>query len=97
MNFETSLVSISYIDILSNQTTSIHKLDARIKLITTFLFCGVVLSISPYEVSALIPFFIYPVFVLSAGRIPILFIIKKMLLVFPFALMIASFALCEKL
>jgi cobalt/nickel transport system permease protein len=44
-----------------------------------------------YELSALIPFFIYPVFLLTGGDIPLKAIVKKILFVSPFAVFIGVF------
>lgn len=78
-------------DILSYQDTPIHKLDPRAKLITALIFILTVVSFGKYEISKLLPFIIFPVYLLTSGNIPILYILKKVLYVSPFAVMIGIF------
>jgi len=82
---------IGYMDTLSSQQTPIHQLDPRAKLITSLVFITVVISFGKYEISALIPYFVYPVFLGAMGNIPPVYLLKKLLLVSPFAVMIGIF------
>ncbi len=91
MTFDKEYFNLGYLDILSYKNTIIHRLDPRIKLIVTFIFILTVVSFNKYEVSGLIPFFLFPVLVLSLGDIPAKFIIKKILLVSPFAILVGIF------
>jgi cobalt/nickel transport system permease protein len=75
-------------DILSYKDTALHRIDPRAKLLTTLFFILTVVSFGKYEVSMLVPFIFYPVYLLTAGDIPVLYILKKILLVSPFAVMI---------
>jgi len=50
-----------------------------------------VVSFPKYELSKVIPFFIFPVFMAAAGEIPVGFILKKLLIVSPFVLFVAIF------
>jgi cobalt/nickel transport system permease protein len=78
-------------DTLSSQQTSIHQLDPRAKLITSLVFITTVISFGKYEISALIPYFVYPVFLGVMGNVPPVYLLKKLLLVSPFAVMIGIF------
>jgi cobalt/nickel transport system permease protein len=82
---------IGYMDTLSAQQTPIHQLDPRAKLITSLVFITTVISFGKYEISALIPYFVYPVFLGAMGNIPPVYLLKKLLLVSPFAVMIGIF------
>jgi len=82
---------IGYLDTLSAQQTPVHRLDPRAKLITTLVFIITVVSFGKYEISALIPFFVYPVFLCAIGNVPPVFLLKKLLVVSPFAIMIGIF------
>lgn len=82
---------IGYMDTLACQQTSIHRLDPRAKLITTLVFITTVVSFGKYEISALIPFFVYPVFLCTLGNVPPVYLLKKLILVSPFAVMIGIF------
>ncbi len=88
---ESSLLSLGYMDILSYQDTPIHKIDPRAKLITSLVFILTVVSFSKYEISMLVPFIIFPIYLLTSGNIPAAYIVKKVLYVSPFAFMIGVF------
>lgn len=88
---ESSLLSLGFMDILSYQDTPLHRLDPRAKLITVLFFIFIVVSFDKYEISRLVPFIFFPVYLLNSGNIPILYIIKKIIYVSPFAIMIGVF------
>lgn len=91
MTFDTQYYNMGYLDRLSYQNTFVHRLDPRIKLITTLLFLFTVISFAKYEVAALFPFLLFPAIFLTVGEIPPGFILKKVLLVSPFAIFIGIF------
>lgn len=66
-------------------------LDARAKAVVTLAFVVCVMSFPRYQVSALMPFFFYPVALLALGRIPAGYVLRKILVAAPFALAIAIF------
>lgn len=78
-------------DLLSYQDTPVHKIDPRAKFITTLLFILTVVSFGKYEISMLVPFVIFPVYLITAGNIPPVYILKKIIFVSPFAVMIGIF------
>jgi cobalt/nickel transport system permease protein len=82
---------IGYMDKLSEQQTAIHRLDPRAKLLTTLVFITTVVSFGKYEISALLPFFIFPVVLCAMGNLPPDYLLKKIALVSPFAIMIGIF------
>lgn len=88
---DNSYFDIGYTDFLSRQETVIHRLDPRVKLITTMVFIIMVVSFGKYELSNLVPFLIYPLFLCFAGNIPFRYLLKRIVLVSPFALMIGIF------
>jgi cobalt/nickel transport system permease protein len=91
MTFDEKYYNIGFIDQLSYKDTFVHRLDPRAKLIATLLFLFTVISFSKYEITALLPFFLYPVLLMTVGEIPFTFIFKKVLLVSPFAIFIGIF------
>ncbi len=91
MTLEEKYYNIGFLDQLSYKQTIIHSLDPRIKLMITLLFLFTVISFSKYEVIALLPFFLYPVLLLTLGEIPFGYIFKKVALVSPFAVFIGIF------
>jgi cobalt/nickel transport system permease protein len=91
MTFDTLYFDIGRLDRLSYRDTFVHHLDPRAKVIATMLFLFTVISFPKYEVTALVPFFLFPVLLLTVGEIPVRFIIKKMIVVSPFAILIGIF------
>ena len=91
MTFDEKYFNIGRLDRLSYQDTCVHRLDPRVKVIATMLFLFTVVSFSKYEVMALFPFFLFPVLLMTIGEIPILFILKKVFIVSPFAIFIGIF------
>lgn len=88
---DTSFFDIGQLDRLAQGHTAIHRLDPRAKLVTTIAFLVAVVSFPKYEVSALLPFFIYPVVLVTMGQLPAGFILQKIVIVAPFAFMIGVF------
>lgn len=82
---------IGYMDTLASGDSPLHRLDPRAKLITTLVFIVTVVSFDRYALSALIPFFIFPVAQISIGGLPAGYLLRKVLLVSPFALLIGIF------
>ena len=91
MNFDEKYYNIGFLDQLSYKNTFVHRLDPRAKMIATLLFLFTVISFSKYEIVPLLPFFLYPVLLMTIGEIPLLFILKKVVLVSPFAIFIGIF------
>jgi cobalt/nickel transport system permease protein len=91
MSFDIQYYNIGLLDQLSYKSTFVHRLDPRIKLVVTLLFLFTIISFSKYETIALVPFFLYPVLLMTLGEIPFMFIFKKVLIVSPFAVFIGIF------
>jgi cobalt/nickel transport system permease protein len=82
---------IGYMDALAARQTPVHRLDPRAKLITSLVFITTVVSFGKYEIAALIPFLVYPIFLSALGNVPPAFLLKRLLLLSPFAVMIGIF------
>lgn len=91
MTFDGQYYNIGYLDRLSYQETFVHRLDPRIKLVVTLLFLFTVISFPKYEIAALFPFFLFPVALLTTGEIPLGLILRKVVIVSPFAVFIGIF------
>ena len=91
MTMDSLYDDMGRLDRLSYGDTFVHRLDPRIKVITTLLFLFTVISFPKYEVVALVPFYLCPVMLITIGEIPALFILRKVLLVSPFAILIGVF------
>jgi cobalt/nickel transport system permease protein len=76
---------------LARRDTPVHRLDARAKTVTTLLFIAVVMSFPRYDVSALTPFFLYPVTLMLLGQIPAGGLLRKLLAAAPFAVAVGIF------
>lgn len=79
---------IRTLDDLSRSDSPIHTLHPAAAILATAGFVVAVMSFGRYEVSALMPFFLYPVVVLSLSRTPLAAIGKPLLLIEPFILCI---------
>ena len=88
---EKHFYDIGYLDTLAAGSSAVHRLDPRAKLITTIVFAATVISFGKYEISALVPYIIYPVFLMSMGNLPPGYIFRKILLVSPFAVIVGIF------
>lgn len=81
-------------DLLDRQAyrdTPIHRLDPRAKTLATLIFIITVVSFPKYEISSLTPFFLFPVIMIVMGEVPFGLILKRTLMVAPFAVMIGLF------
>lgn len=79
------------IDELSRGDTWVHTLDARVKIIVTFIFLFLALSLSRYEISNLLPFFLFPLVIMRQADLPFSFILGRALVVLPFVFLIGIF------
>lgn len=84
-NLTTSINKIHSLEDLSEQKTVIHRLHPMIKLITTIVYLVVVISFDKYNISGLIPFFIYPILLMSLGEIPYRLVLSRLLIAMPFS------------
>jgi cobalt/nickel transport system permease protein len=89
--FDREYFNLGYLDTLSYKDTIIHRLDPRTKLLATSAFIVTVVSFPKYEISGLLPFFLFPVLFFTLADIPVRFILKKVLLVSSFAFFVGIF------
>jgi cobalt/nickel transport system permease protein len=90
-SIEFSLLNIGQLETLSYQQTPLHRLDPRVKLLTTLVFIVTVVSFGKYEITGLLPFVIYPVVLIAVGNLPPGYLARKILLAAPFAFFIGIF------
>lgn len=88
---DSSFFDITALDGLARGTTFVHRLDPRAKLVTSLVFIVTIASFDKYALSALLPFLVYPVALLAGARLPAGFLLKKLLIVAPFAFFIGIF------
>lgn len=88
---ESALLDIGGFDILAAQDTAVHRRDPRAKVLTALAFILTVVSYDKYDLSGLIPLFVYPVALVAIGNIPPGYLLGKLLFASPFALIIGIF------
>ena len=86
-----TLTDFKNLDRLADGDTAIHRLDPRAKVLATVVFVISVVSCGKYELSALFPFFLFPVFMITLGNVPALYLAKKIAVIIPFAVMVGMF------
>lgn len=79
-----SLYDLRRIDDFARKDTPIHRIHPLANLITTVAYLTVVVSFGKYEINRLLPYFFYPVIVLSFSELPATAILKRILVVEPF-------------
>ncbi len=81
------LLNFKRLDNLATGNTAIHRLDdAWAKILVTLVFIITAISFGKYDLSAMVPFSIIPVAMIALGDLPSRYIIRKIALLCPFAL-----------
>ncbi len=71
--------------------TPIHRLNAGVKTAVTLAFIIAVVSFPKYALAPLCPYFAYPMLLITLGEVPIRPLLKRLLLVSPFAVLVGMF------
>ena len=87
-SIDGALLDFKRLDRLAAGDTALHRLDPRAKVLATLIFMVSVVSFGRYELSALIPFSVFPVAVVALGELPAGYLLRKVVLVCPFALLV---------
>jgi cobalt/nickel transport system permease protein len=90
-SIHNAVLDLKRLDLLANGNSSVHRLDARAKVLVTLVFIISVVSYNRYELTALFPFFIFPIVIISLSDLPPLFIMRKIVLLCPFVLAVGIF------
>jgi len=88
---DTTYFDLGSLDALAYRTSPIHSLDPRAKLLTTLIFIVTVVSFHKYALSGLLPFFVFPGYLLIRADLPSGQVLKKLLVALPFAFFIGIF------
>ncbi|MEL7657053.1 MAG: cobalt ECF transporter T component CbiQ [Bacillota bacterium] len=80
-----SLNRIQSLEELADGKTMIHRIHPMAKMITTIFFLVVVISFDKYNISGLIPFFIYPILLMALGEIPYRSVLSRLVIALPFS------------
>jgi cobalt/nickel transport system permease protein len=84
-------IDIGSMDELGRMDTPAHRLDARAKSLVTLAFIAVLMSFDRHELSALMPFALFPLVLLSLGQLPLLPLLRKIAVAAPFAILVGLF------
>ena len=90
-SIDGALLDFKRLDRLAGGNTALHRLDPRAKVLATLVFIVSVVSFGKYQLSALIPFFIYPAVSIGIGDLPAGYLVRKIVLLCPFALVVGMF------
>lgn len=82
---------ITHFDDLAGMDTPVHRLDARAKIAVTAAFIIAVMSFPPREISALMPFCLFPMAMAVLGRLPLRMLARGLLMALPFAAAVGIF------
>jgi cobalt/nickel transport system permease protein len=80
-----SLNKIQSLEELADGKTVIHRIHPMAKMITTIFFLVAVISFDKYNISGLIPFFIYPILLMALSEIPYRSVLSRLLIALPFS------------
>jgi cobalt/nickel transport system permease protein len=81
----------SFLDRYSDGDSLVHRLDPRTKLVAVFMFILGVALISPAMWSVFAAYFIIIAALIIISRVPILYVLRRSLVIIPFVLLIAIF------
>lgn len=90
-SIDGALLELRRLDLLATGDSFVHRLDPRAKVLVTLVFLICVVSFGRYELSALVPFFIFPAAVIAVGSLPLGYLLKKVALICSFALAVGIF------
>ncbi|WP_041971575.1 cobalt ECF transporter T component CbiQ [Geobacter sp. OR-1] len=91
LSIDGAILDFKQLDLLANGDSSLHRLDPRAKVLATLIFIISVVSFGKYELSALLSFFIFPAVLIGIANLPAGFILRKAILVLPFAFVVGLF------
>lgn len=89
--FDESIYELGRLDRFALEDTPVHRIDPRIKVLTTLVFLVCVVSFGRYSVLALLPYALYPVALATRGRVPLPWLASRLVAAAPFALLIGMF------
>jgi cobalt/nickel transport system permease protein len=87
---ESALADLRLADTLAARDTGLARVDPRAKIVTTLAFLVAVVSFDRYTVVALLPFLLYPVVLVSMGDVPWRWLLRKLALAAPLAILVGA-------
>ena len=77
------------LDDLARLDSALHRLHPAVKIITTLVFLLAVASYPKYEVAGLLPLVLFPLAVITLGRLPGSYFAERLAFLAPFVLLVA--------
>lgn len=90
-SLDTGALELGALDAISRLDSPMQRLDPRAKLLATIAFLVTVVSWGRYEIVGLLPLAAFPLFLCAAGRVPLGFVARKLLIAAPFVLVLGAF------
>ena len=90
-SIDGALLDFKRLERLAAGESALHRLDPRTKVLATLVFMVSVISFGRYEISAMIPFFIFPAVLIGLADLPVGYLLKKIAFLCAFALMVGMF------
>jgi cobalt/nickel transport system permease protein len=84
-------LDVGRLDRLAYRDSPVHRLDPRAKLLTTLVYLVCVVSFGKYEVSALLPYFLFPLVLANRADLPMGYLARRVAAVAPFAIFVGMF------
>jgi cobalt/nickel transport system permease protein len=88
---DAALADLRGIDTLASRDTSLARVDARAKVVTTLVFLVAVVSFDRYSVAAPLPLALYPAVLCVQGDVPLRWLLRKLAIAAPFAVLVGLF------
>jgi len=83
--------TVDEFDLLAAADSPLHAIDPRAKLLVVLLAAAVIASYPRHAVAAMVPLFLLPAAWLALGRVPLGFVLHRLLPALPFVLLMAIF------
>ncbi len=83
-DIQSKLNEIYSIEQLAEQNSVIHRMDPMAKILVTVCYLICLLSMEPYNLMGLVPFLLYPIFMMEMSETPYFMIFKRAAVALPF-------------
>jgi cobalt/nickel transport system permease protein len=84
--FHDAALGVDHLERLSRRDSPVHRLNIGVKIAVTLFFLTLVVSFPSKNVSGLVPFLFYPVFMMALSDTPYLPVLSRLKFALPFAL-----------
>ncbi len=88
---QAALFDLNRLESFADRDSPIHRIDPRAKLVVTLIFIVSIVSYGKYEVSALLPFVLYPIVITTLSGVPAGPILIRLIWAAPFAFFMGFF------